>query len=172
MDAQGQDTQGDGIAPSGFDRAVRGIALIGGILLIALSVTVVVSVTLRSDLVGAAGVPGDFEIVQMATAIAAFCFLPWCQLKRGNIFVDTFTLKLPARWQRRIDAMWDIVYALVMALVAWRLAVGARAAFATGENSMVLQVPSYLPIALCSALAALVAAAAVVTALRLLRTPA
>lgn len=164
--------QAKGSASSGFDRVVRGIALIGGILLIALSVTVVASVTLRSDLVGAAGVPGDFEVVQIATAIAAFCFLPWCQLRRGNIFVDTFTLKLPARWQHRIDALWDIVYALAMALISWRLAVGARAAFATGENSMVLQVPSYLPIALCSALAALVAAVATVTALRLLRAPA
>jgi len=155
-------------APSGFDRAVRMVALLGGALLIALSATVVTSVTLRSDLVGSAGVPGDFELVQMATAIAAFCFLPWCQLRRGNIFVDTFTLKLPLRWQRRIDAGWDILYALVMALISWRLAVGARSAFATGENSMVLQVPSYLPIALCSALALLVAAAAAVSARRLL----
>lgn len=159
-------------ARSRFDAAVASVALAGGILLIALATMVMVSVTWRSDLVGGAGVQGDFEMVQMATAVAAFCFLPWCQLRRGNIFVDTFTLKLPARWQRRIDALWDIVYALVMALVAWRLAVGARAAFATGENSMVLQVPSYLPIALCSGLAALVAAVAIVTALRLLRTPA
>ena len=166
------DRQGEDIAPSGFDRAVRAVALLGGALLIALSVVVVVSVTLRSDLVGTAGVPGDFELVQMATAIAAFCFLPWCQLRRGNIFVDTFTLKLPVRWQRRIDAGWDVVCGLVMVLISWRLAVGARAAYATGENSMVLQVPSYLPIALCSALAALVAASAVVSALRLMRAPA
>lgn len=159
---------GEEAAASMFERAVRAIALLGGLLLIALSVTVVVSVTLRSDLVGAAGVPGDFELVQMATAIAAFCFLPWCQLRRGNIFVDTFTLKLPERWQRRIDAGWDIVYALVMALIAWRLAVGARAAFGTGETSMVLLVPSYLPIGFCAALAMLVSISAVVSARRLL----
>ena len=164
--------QGEDSAPSGFDQAVKGIALLGGVLLIALSVVVVISVTLRSDLVGGAGVPGDFELVQMATALAAFCFLPWCQLRRGNIFVDTFTLKLPVVWQRRIDAGWDIVYALVMALVAWRLSVGAAAAFSTGENTMVLQIPSYLPIGLCSALAALVGACAVVSAARLLRAPA
>lgn len=162
------DTPTEARTPSGFDRVVRMVALLGGLLLIALSATVVTSVTLRSDLVGRAGVPGDFELVQIATALAAFCFLPWCQLRRGNIFVDTFTLKLPLRWQRRIDAGWDIVYALVMALISWRLAVGARAAFATGENSMVLQVPIYLPIALCSALALLVAVAAAVSARRLL----
>ena len=84
--------------PSRIDAVADAVALIGGVLLIALATMVVVSVTLRSDLVGKAGVPGDFELVQMATAVAAFCFLPLCQLKRGNIFVDTFTLKLPQRW--------------------------------------------------------------------------
>ena len=59
-----------------------------------------------------------------------------------------------------------------MALIAWRLAVGARAAFASGENTMVLQLPSYLPIALCAALAALVSLTAFITAARLLRVPA
>ena len=163
------DQAGEGAPPSGFDRLVQVVALIGGALLIALATMVVVSVTLRSDLVGAAGVPGDFELVQTATAIAAFCFLPYCQLKRGNIFVDSFTLKLPLRWQRRIDAAWDILYALAMALIAWRLTVAARAAFTSGENTMVLQLPSYAPIALCAGLAALVSVTAVVSALRLLR---
>ena len=163
---------GEDRAESGFDRVVRFVALLGGALLVLLSIMVVVSVTLRSNLVGAAGVPGDFELVQMATAVAAFCFLPYCQLKRGNIFVDTFTLKLPVRWQRRIDALWDGVYGLVMVLIAWRLGVGARAAFASGENTMVLQLPSYLPIAICSVLAALVAASAFVSAMRLLRVQA
>jgi TRAP-type C4-dicarboxylate transport system permease small subunit len=131
----------------------------------------VVSVTLRSDLVGSAGVPGDFELVQMATAVAAFCFLPLCQLRRGNIFVDTFTLKLPQRWRDGIDALWDVVYGLAMALIAWRLGVGARSALASGEYTMVLQLPSYLPIALCAVLAGFVALAAFVSASRLLRQP-
>lgn len=156
-------------SPSGFDRAVQAVALLGGAVLVALATLVTISVTLRSNLVGQAGVPGDFELVQMATAVAAFCFLPYCQLRRGNIFVDTFTMKLPLRVQHGIDALWDVVYGLVMALIAWRLAVGARAAFSSGENTMVLQLPSYLPIGLCAALAALVSAAAFVSALRLSR---
>lgn len=155
---------------AGFDRLVRMVALAGGVILLALATMVVVSVTLRSDLVGAAGVPGDFELVQMATAVAAFCFLPYCQLRRGNIFVDSFTLRLPARWQGSIDACWDLVYALVMALISWRLAVGARSAFVSGENTMVLQVPSWLPISLCAVLAAHVSAAALVSAARLMRS--
>lgn len=157
-------------APSRIDAMAQAIALGGGVLLIAVATMVVVSVTLRSDLVGTAGVPGDFELVQMATAIAAFCFLPLCQLKRGNIFVDTFTMKLPESWRNGIDAFWDVVYGLAMVLISWRLSVGARSAFVTGENTMVLQVPSYLPIALCAVLAGFVALAAFVSASRLLRS--
>jgi len=155
--------------PSRIDAVAEAVALIGGALLIAVACMVVVSVALRSDLVGSAGVPGDFELVQMATAVGAFCFLPLCQLKRGNIFVDTFTLKLPQRWRDAIDALWDVVYGLAMALIAWRLAVGARSALASGENTMVLQVPSYLPIAACALLAGFVALAAFVSASRLAR---
>jgi TRAP-type C4-dicarboxylate transport system permease small subunit len=165
------DRAGEERPPSRIDAVAETVALIGGALLIAVATMVVVSVTLRSDLVGAAGVPGDFELVQMATAIAAFCFLPLCQLKRGNIFVDTFTLKLPQRWRDGIDALWDVVYGLAMALIAWRLGVGARSALASGENTMVLQLPSYLPIALCAVLAGFVALAAFVSASRLLRQP-
>ncbi len=161
-----------GTAASRFDRAVEAVALLGGALLILLAATVVVSVTLRSDLVGGSGVPGDFELVQMATGVAAFCFLPYCQLRRGNILVDSFTARLPPLWTRRIDALWDIVYALVMALMSWRLGVGAGAALASGETSMVLQIPSYLPIGICAALAALVSAAVLVSASRVARMPA
>lgn len=157
--------------PSRIDAVAEAVALIGGGLLVALATMVVVSVTLRSDLVGGAGVPGDFELVQMATAVAAFCFLPLCQLRRGNIFVDTFTLKLPQAWRDGLDALWDALYGLVMALIAWRLGVGARSALASGENTMVLQLPSYLPIAICAVLAAFVALAAFVSASRLLRRP-
>ena len=156
-------------SPSRIDAVARGVALAGGALLIAVATMVVVSVTLRSDLVGGSGVPGDFELVQMATAVAAFCFLPLCQLRRGNIFVDTFTMKLPLAWRNRLDAFWDLLYALAMAVIAWRLGVGAKAAFASGENSMVLQVPVYLPIALCAVLSGFVALAALVSARRLVR---
>lgn len=155
--------------PSRIDAVAEAVALIGGALLVGLATMVVVSVTLRSDLVGGAGVPGDFELVQMATAVAAFCFLPLCQLRRGNIFVDTFTLKLPRRWRDGLDALWDVVYGLAMALIAWRLGVGARSAFVSGENTMVLQLPSYLPIAVCAVLAGFVALAAFVSASCLMR---
>ncbi len=81
---------GDTGLASGFDRVVRGGRAAGRRLARrAGHAWSSLSVTLRSDLIGQSGVPGDFELVQMATAVAAFCFLPYCQLRRGNIFVDT-----------------------------------------------------------------------------------
>ncbi len=158
--------------PVRFDRVAdavaRRLALAGGLLLVLLATMVCVSVTLRSDLVGAAGVPGDFELVQLATGIAAFCFLPFCQVRRGHIFVDTFTGWLPAPARRGLDALWDVVYALAMALIAWRLGAGAASAYASRETSMVLGIPGFVALGVAALLAAFVALVALLTARRLL----
>lgn len=158
--------EADATRERGIDALVKWVALAGGALLVAVAAMVVVSVTLRSNLFGMAGVPGDFELVQMITAICAFAFLPLCQLRRGNIFVDTFTMKFSARINQLIDATWDVVYGLAMVLIAWRLGVGAISAYASGENSMVLRFPAFWPVVICSVLAGLVAVVCFVTAVR------
>jgi TRAP-type C4-dicarboxylate transport system permease small subunit len=38
--------------------------------------------------------PGDFEIVKHGVAIAAFAFLPYCQLTQSNVTVDVFTERM------------------------------------------------------------------------------
>src|SRR5262245_44832178 len=65
-----------------LDRATGAIAVIGGLIALATALTVTASVVSRNLLDEA--IPGDFEYVQMGTAIAVFCFLPLCQLRRGN----------------------------------------------------------------------------------------
>ena len=73
----------------------------------------------------AASVPGDVELIQAATAVAAFAFLPFGQLNRSNIVVDTFTQRLPQRVRAAIDAFWDIVYAAA-AVILCLAALGRR----------------------------------------------
>src|SRR5215207_5357562 len=87
----------------------RPLAIAGGLLMLAVSIIVVVSVVMRWLI--NYSVPGDIELVQIGTALAVFAFLPLCQAHRGNIMVDTFTNRLPARVQRSLDALWDLVYA-------------------------------------------------------------
>ena len=63
--------------------------------MLAAAIMVVVSVLMRWLI--RYSVPGDIELVQIASALAVFCFLPLCQGRRGNIMVDTFTARLPPR---------------------------------------------------------------------------
>jgi TRAP-type C4-dicarboxylate transport system permease small subunit len=155
-----------------LQRISEAIALVGGLLLVAVALMVTASVAIRSPLVGGAGVPGDFELVQMGTAVAAFSYLALCQARRGNIFVDTFTGWLPRRAQAGIDALWDIAYALAMAVIAWRLLVGALGERASGTTTMVLGLPTWPAIGLCGLLAAFVALVAVVGAAARFTAPA
>ena len=78
--------------------------------------------------------------MQIATALSVFCFLPHTQWRRGNIMVDTFTLRLPARINRIVDAAWDFLFAAIIALLAYCLMLGTEEAFTSGLTSMVLGV--------------------------------
>ena len=108
--------------------------------------------------------PGDIELVQMATAVAGFSFLPYCQLRRGNIFVETFTLMLSKRKQTLLDAAWDIVYAIVAALMGWRLVAGALDAISSQTVSFQLGVSFGYLILVCAIMTGFLALTALYTA--------
>lgn len=164
MDDQGN--TGADSAP-GIRRAVRLIALAGGLLSLATAFVVVISVTLRWF--GAGTVPGDFELVQMATAITIFCFLPLCQFRRGNIMVDTFTSRWPAALRHAVDAFWDLVYAAMMLLLAISLAQGALDVLRNKSATMVLGLPLWPAIMIASVLTLFLSFVAVVTARALMQ---
>lgn len=145
-------------------RIARVLAVAGGALMLATAIMVVVSVLSRW--LFRSGVKGDFEMVQIATAVAVFAFLPLCQWRRGNVFVDTFTLKAPEWFNRSLDALWDLVYAGFAALIAWRLSLGALDAIRSRTSSMVLAIPTGWAILLTAIMAAFLAVLALVTALR------
>ena len=67
------------------------LGLLGGVLLIVITLLTVVSVVGRSLL--GAPVEGDFELVSAGCAIAVFAFLPWCQYRRGHVTVDVFFMR-------------------------------------------------------------------------------
>ncbi len=145
------------------------LAILGGLLVVGLSLLVTGSVLKRwtTD----QGVNGDFELVQTGLALAVFAFLPFCQARRGNIMVDTFTARLPLRVQRALDGLWDLVFAAAAGLIAWRLAEGARDAFTSNTTSMVLALPIGYAIAACAAMAGLLAVVCLLTALERFRSP-
>ena len=135
-------------APSPFpehpsERLIRHVALAcaltGGAILIALALTVTVSV-LGRWIVGRE-VAGAYEIVQVGIAVAAFLFLPICQLRNRNIVVDAFTAQAPRRLQRLLDAIWAAAYAAVALALAWLLALGASETIRSGTVTTMIRLP-------------------------------
>jgi len=141
--------------------ACKVLALAGGAILSALTLMSVASIAGR--LIGRP-IQGDFELVQFGCAVAIAFFLPYCQLTRGNIIVDFFTVRARPRTQRVLDALGALLLALVMALVAWRTGVGTASMKAGGETSMIMGVPLWYAYALMTPAFALTAAAGLYTA--------
>lgn len=138
------------------------MALAGGIVVLAAATLVTASVLLRW--ITSQSIAGDFEWVQLAVAVAAFCYFPICQAKRGHIYVDTFTSRLPPRANRWLDALWDVVYAAFSSLIAWRLAAGALETIGNKTTTMVLGLPIGWAMLAASILSAFVVLVAVLTA--------
>lgn len=117
----------------------RWFAAIGGLVLLAMMLMTVVSVTRRTVL--GAPIPGDFEMVELASAIAIFCFLPWCQITGGNVLVDFFTMRSGPRVNHLLEAGGDLIYLLIGALILWRMIPGALEFREYNEQTMVLRIP-------------------------------
>jgi TRAP-type C4-dicarboxylate transport system permease small subunit len=145
----------------------RVIALLGGVIAICMATLIFVSV-LGRWLFGSP-INGDFELMQMGTAVCVFSFLPLCQARRGNIVVDTFTSRLSPRVVDAIDSFWDLVYAGVMALFAYALMIGAIEHLRNGQTTMMLQLIIWPAIFICALLCGVLALVAFITGLALFR---
>jgi TRAP-type C4-dicarboxylate transport system permease small subunit len=67
---------------------------------------------------------GDFELVQAFCALAVSMGLPYAQWVNGNVIVDFFTAKAPAKLNAVLDAIARLIMAFFSGLLAWRLYVG------------------------------------------------
>ena len=125
--------------PGWLTALCRAVAGLGGLALLAMMLMTVVSVARRTIL--GAPIPGDFELVEIGSAVAIFCFLPWCQATGGNVVVDFFTQKASAQTNHFLEAVGDLLYLLIAALLLWRMIHGGLEMRQYGEQSMVLRIP-------------------------------
>jgi len=97
-------------------------ALGGGFLLLALVLVNAYS------LIGRIGfdrpVPGDFEMVEVGVAIAAFAFLPYCQLTGANVTADIFTQGAGPRTVAFLTLFSALIAFAFSALLIWRMGQG------------------------------------------------
>jgi TRAP-type C4-dicarboxylate transport system permease small subunit len=118
-------------------------ATIGGVVLVAIACVTVVSVIGRAFF--SHPILGDVELVQLGCAVVVASFLPYTQFRHANIIVDFFTTNVSEKRQSQLDAFGTLLYTAVMALVAWRVAVGGVDIRASEETSMLMALPLWIP---------------------------
>jgi len=116
--------------------ACKGAAIAGALVFVGLVVMSIVSITGRK--LASAPVPGDVEMLQLCAAFASASFFAWCHLNHGDVKVDFFTERLPARQVHALDAVGSLLVAAFGALIAWRTAAGALVLREAGETTMIL----------------------------------
>jgi TRAP-type C4-dicarboxylate transport system permease small subunit len=134
------------------------LAVIGGLALTGVALMSLYSVVMR-NLVGAP-IQGDFELAQMGCAVSVAAFLPFTQLRNGNIFVDFFTQRASARTKAALDGLGALVVGLALALIAWRTGVGGLDAVRNQETTMIMGLPIWYGYALMTPSIAVASAAA------------
>ncbi|QKV17607.1 TRAP transporter small permease [Oricola thermophila] len=128
-------------------RLSTGWAILGGFVLLAVVAANVVSV------IGAATInkalQGDFELTEVGVAIAAFSFLPYCQIAGLNVTADIFT----SGASRFALALFSLLGSLIAlgfgALLLWRMYYGMLDQRTYDSTTAILQIPLWWAYAAC-----------------------
>lgn len=123
-------------------KLARLCAILGGVLLTVITLMTCVSLIGRNTT--GWSIVGAFELSGSAAGAAIALFMPWCQVRRGNIIVDFFTAKASEVTQRGLDRFGALLLALAMGLMTWRTGVGGLNAWNSGAGSMIMGFPEWI----------------------------
>jgi TRAP-type C4-dicarboxylate transport system permease small subunit len=133
-------------------------ALAGGLLLVA--IILMNAYSLVADILFGKPLAGDFELVEVGVAVAAFAFLPYCQLTGANVSADIFMQNARPGIQSALSAVAGAIALAFATLLLWRMALGLVELRAYRETTTIVGFPiwfAYVPI--LASLALLVVAA-------------
>ena len=120
----------------------RAMAWFGAVVLSLIALMSVASIIGRAlSGFGLGPVPGDFELVEAGTALAVFCFLPWCHLKGGHAMVDMLWNSYPPALRRVLMVLADALMLIVWLLLVWRMSLAMGEYRHNNEVSFILQMP-------------------------------
>ena len=109
--------------PRGFvARVIEVWALLGGIVLLGIVLMVAWSAT-RGYFFNRP-LQGDVEMTEMWVAVAAFMFLPYCQLTGANVTADIFTARAGPRTVALLELVSAVIALGFSALLLWRMYYG------------------------------------------------
>ena len=97
-------------------------ALLGGLVLV--GVALVNAYSILAGAIVNRPFPGDFELTEMGAAVAAFCFLPYCQLVGANVSADIFTMRAGPRAVAVMSVLAAIIAVAFAAVLLWRMGAG------------------------------------------------
>ncbi|EAQ13227.1 TRAP-type C4-dicarboxylate transport system permease small subunit [Maritimibacter alkaliphilus HTCC2654] len=117
----------------------KALAIAGGAVLSILVILVVVSILGRETGLGA--VTGDYEIVEAGMAFCIFAFLPYAHMTGAHATVDIFTNTLGEASHRWLLAVIDVVFAVVLIIIATQLWGGMMSKLNSGQTTLLLQFP-------------------------------
>lgn len=118
------------------------LAYCGGVVVAAVGIMSAISIVGRT--LWSSPILGDFELVEIGIAVAGSLFLAYCQVTRGHIVVDFFTLKAGPRTIEWLDRFGALLMAAALLVVAWRTAVGCLEIARSGETSMLMGLPMWI----------------------------
>ena len=119
------------------------LAILGGIILVI--VILINFISILSRIIFLNPLVGDFELVEIGSAIAICSFLPLCHLKKGNVIVDFITAKLNFKKITFLDCISSVIYGLIALFFTWRMFFGAKDMYNYQEETMLLQFPIWIP---------------------------
>ncbi len=142
-------------------KAIEAWALGGGLILLAVVLMNTWSVV--ASAVAGAPFPGDFEMTEMGVAVAAFAFLPYCQMTGADVTADIFTAGASRRWLAIFGLAASTTALLFALLLFWRMWFGMIDQETYGYTTTILQIPHWWAFAPILVSLALLAAASLLT---------
>jgi TRAP-type C4-dicarboxylate transport system permease small subunit len=121
-----------------FDRALRVLALGGGVVLLGLMGLVAFDVVMRYVL----RIPflGAYEMTELAMALIVFLGLPYCASTGGHVAVDVLGPVLERPGFRWVNAILPLAGAALTAVMAWQSVLYAIASRSRGEATNMLRI--------------------------------
>ncbi len=151
---------------NGLHRIVLGgarvVALIGGVVLLALIVMTCIDIlgrTINSGLhflmsmgiataaaqtvldTGVGAIAGSYEVLEAGMAFCIFAFLPLCQVTMGHASVDLFANMMPRTINRLLAFLTALLFAAVLVVIAMQLNVGMQRKLNSNQTSLLLEFP-------------------------------
>jgi len=124
-----------------LDTISRLFAICSGLMLTAMALMSVYSIVGRSFF--NKPLMGDYELVQMMSAVAVTMALPFCQMVKGHIIVDFFTARNSPRANAVLDTIASLLLALCAFTIGWRITISTFDFAKNNDASMLLNLPTW-----------------------------